>query len=32
MSGHSKWATSSMKAATDARRGRIFSRLIKEVT
>jgi transcriptional/translational regulatory protein YebC/TACO1 len=33
MSGHSKWATiKHKKAATDARRGRIFSRLIKEVT
>ena len=33
MSGHSKWATiKHKKAATDARRGRVFSRLIKEVT
>ncbi len=33
MSGHSKWATiKHKKAATDARRGQVFSRLIKEVT
>jgi len=33
MSGHSKWATiKHKKAATDAKRGRMFSRLIKEVT
>jgi len=33
MSGHSKWATiKHKKAATDARRGRLFSRLIKEIT
>jgi len=33
MSGHSKWATiKHKKAATDAKRGRSFSRLIKEVT
>ena len=33
MSGHSKWATiKRKKGATDAKRGRIFSRLIKEVT
>lgn len=33
MSGHSKWATiKHKKAATDARRGRIFTRLIKEIT
>lgn len=32
MSGHSKWATiKHKKAATDARRGRIFTRLIKEI-
>ncbi len=32
MSGHSKWATiKHKKAATDARRGRAFSRLIKEI-
>jgi YebC/PmpR family DNA-binding regulatory protein len=33
MSGHSKWSTiKHKKAATDARRGRLFSRLIKEIT
>lgn len=33
MSGHSKWSTiKHKKAATDARRGRMFSRLIKEIT
>ncbi|HXE75281.1 MAG TPA: YebC/PmpR family DNA-binding transcriptional regulator [Candidatus Xenobia bacterium] len=33
MSGHSKWATiKHKKAATDARRGKVFSRLIKEIT
>jgi len=33
MSGHSKWATiKHKKAATDAKRGRLFSRLIKEIT
>lgn len=33
MSGHSKWATiKHKKAATDAKRGRVFSRLIKDVT
>lgn len=33
MSGHSKWATiKHKKAATDARRGRLFSRLIKDIT
>ena len=33
MSGHSKWATiKHKKAATDAKRGRAFSRLIKDVT
>lgn len=33
MSGHSKWATiKHKKAATDARRGKLFSRLIKEIT
>ncbi|MGH9482626.1 MAG: YebC/PmpR family DNA-binding transcriptional regulator [Terriglobales bacterium] len=32
MSGHSKWATiKHKKAATDARRGRVFTRLIKEI-
>ncbi len=33
MSGHSKWATiKHKKAATDAKRGSIFTRLIKEIT
>jgi len=33
MSGHSKWATiKRKKAATDAARGKLFSRLIKEIT
>jgi YebC/PmpR family DNA-binding regulatory protein len=33
MSGHSKWATiKHKKAATDAKRGRLFTRLIKEIT
>ena len=33
MSGHSKWATiKHKKAATDANRGRTFTRLIKEIT
>lgn len=33
MSGHSKWATiKHKKAATDARRGRIFTRIIREIT
>ncbi len=33
MSGHSKWATiKRKKAATDAARGRIFTRLIREIT
>ncbi|MFQ5662867.1 MAG: YebC/PmpR family DNA-binding transcriptional regulator [Terriglobia bacterium] len=33
MSGHSKWAQiKHKKATTDARRGRLFSRLIKEIT
>ena len=33
MSGHSKWATiKHKKAATDARRGRMFTQLIKEIT
>ncbi len=33
MSGHSKWATiKHKKAATDAKRGRVFTRLIKEIT
>ena len=33
MSGHSKWATiKHKKGALDAKRGRIFTRLIKEIT
>src|SRR5579864_5753292 len=33
MSGHSKWATiKHKKAATDAKRGQIFTRIIKEIT
>ena len=33
MSGHSKWATiKHKKAATDAKRGNMFTRLIKEIT
>ena len=33
MSGHSKWATiKRKKAVTDGRRGRMFTRLIKEIT
>jgi len=33
MSGHSKWSTiRHKKAATDAKRGKIFSKLIKEIT
>jgi len=33
MSGHSKWATiKHKKAATDARRGSLFTKLIKEIT
>jgi YebC/PmpR family DNA-binding regulatory protein len=33
MSGHSKWSTiKRKKAAADAKRGKIFSRLIKEIT
>ncbi|MGD8257382.1 MAG: YebC/PmpR family DNA-binding transcriptional regulator, partial [Desulfobacterales bacterium] len=33
MSGHSKWSSiKHKKAATDAKRGKIFSRLIKEIT
>jgi len=33
MSGHSKWATiKHKKAATDAKRGRVFTRLIRELT
>jgi len=33
MAGHSKWANiKHRKAATDAKRGKIFSRLIREIT
>ena len=33
MSGHSKWASiKHKKGALDAKRGRIFTRLIKELT
>ena len=33
MSGHSKWATiKHKKAATDAKRGALFTKLIKEIT
>ena len=33
MSGHSKWATTKRKkAAIDAKRGKIFTKLIKEIT
>lgn len=33
MSGHSKWSTiKHKKAATDARRGKLFSRILKEIT
>lgn len=33
MSGHSKWATiKRKKGATDAKRGRLFSKLVKEIT
>ena len=33
MSGHSKWSTiKRKKGAIDAKRGRIFTRLIKEIT
>ena len=33
MSGHSKWATiKHKKAATDAKRGRVFTRVIREIT
>ena len=33
MSGHSKWATiKHKKAATDAKRGAMFTKLIKEIT
>ena len=33
MSGHSKWATiKHKKAALDAKRGKMFTRIIKEIT
>ena len=33
MSGHSKWSTiKHKKAAVDAKRGKIFTKLIKEIT
>ena len=33
MSGHSKWATiKHKKGAADAKRGRVFTKLIKEIT
>ena len=33
MSGHSKWATiKHKKAATDARRGKMFTKFIRELT
>jgi len=33
MAGHSKWANiKHRKAATDAKRGKIFTRLIREIT
>ena len=32
MSGHSKWSTIKRKGAADAKRGKIFSRLAKEIT
>ena len=33
MSGHSKWSTiKHKKAATDAKRGKLFTRVAKEVT
>ncbi len=33
MSGHSKWSSiKHKKGATDAKRGKIFSKLIKEIT
>src|SRR5437879_12063266 len=33
MSGHSKWATiKHKKAATDAKRGRVFTRIIREIS
>ena len=33
MSGHSKWATTKhQKAITDAKRGKLFTKLLKEIT
>jgi len=33
MSGHSKWATiKHKKGATDAKRGRVFTRIIREIS
>ena len=33
MSGHSKWATiKHKKAATDAKRGKVFTKIIRELT
>jgi len=33
MSGHSKWSTiKHKKAATDARRGKLFNKLLREIT
>ena len=33
MSGHSKWATiKHKKAATDARRGKMFTKVLREIT
>ena len=33
MSGHSKWASiKHKKGATDAKRGKIFTKIIKEIT
>jgi Uncharacterized conserved protein len=33
MSGHSKWSTiKRKKGAADAKRGKVFSKLIKEIT
>ena len=33
MSGHSKWSTiKRKKGATDAKRGKVFTKLIKEIT
>ena len=33
MSGHSKWSTiKRKKGATDAKRGKVFSKIVKEIT